>query len=50
MLTEGTGSLQIPIPMTSPIMPGWFIDLDGLISFFEFNVLYPMKEVVVCVW
>jgi len=40
--TNATGEILIHIPSTSPILADWTIGLEGLSSFYEFALLYPV--------
>ena len=42
--TNGTGAALIHIPPTSSILADWTIGLEGLTSFYEFALLYPVEN------
>lgn len=42
--TNSTGEVLLHIPPTSPLLAGWTIGLEGLNSFYEFALLYPVES------
>ena len=43
-VTNSTGEVLIHIPPTSSLLADWTIGLEGLTSFYEFALLYPVEE------
>lgn len=42
-VTNSTSEILVNIPPTSPILADWTIGLEGLSSFYEFALLYPVS-------